>query len=134
MAKITGLGWTSINVDGSDTSADDITNDVTNAELSLTRAMQDVTGVDKSAIERLSLLADCQVTLNGVFNPALSHLTFRDFASTNVQRTTALVHSSQTLSIEALISAYDVSRAATGELTWSVPLLLANGTAPAWTS
>lgn len=134
MAKITGLGWTSINVDASDAAADNITNDVRTVEVSITRAQQDVTGVDKSAMERLNLLADAAVTLEGVFNPVLSHVTFRDMGSTDVVRTVALVHSSQTFSGEYLPTAYTVNRAASGELGWTVPFALQNGTAPAWTS
>ena len=70
MAKASGLGQTTLSVDDSAASAQAIKNDITNWQLSTPRGVQDITGVDKSANERLLLLADCSVTLNGVFNAA----------------------------------------------------------------
>ncbi len=133
MAKITGLGWTTLSVDNAAGSLQTIKNDVTNFSFSLPQAMQDVTGVDKFAIERLALLADFSATLNGVFNPSAgaSHLTFRDL-NTRVIRTVSFVHSSQTLNNECLGTDYAISRGQGGELTWSVPFVLADGTLPVW--
>ena len=135
MAKESGLGWTTLSVDGSDTAANDIKNDVTNFEFTTPRAVQEVTGVDKSAIERILLLADFSITLNGVFNDAAdkSHETFKDVGSTSVTRTVAIGVSGQTLSNECLITDYALTRGADGSLTYSTPLVLANGTLPAWT-
>jgi hypothetical protein len=132
MAKQSGLGWTTLSVDTSNPTLTDIKNDVTNFDFSTPRAVQDVTGIDKSAIERLLLLADFSITLNGVFNVASSHTVFKDVATTDVVRTTSLGIASQTLSVECLYTDYAVSRAAGGALTWSAPGDLANGTAPAW--
>ena len=71
MAKESGLGWTAMSVDTqSDGTLRDIRNDCTNFEFATPRAVQDVTGVDKFAMERLLLLADMSLTLNGVFNDA----------------------------------------------------------------
>ena len=78
MAKQSGLGWTTLSVDDSSGTAQDIRNDITNFQFATPRAVQDVTGVDKSAIERILLLADFSITLNGVFNEAanMSHEVF----------------------------------------------------------
>lgn len=132
MAKQSGVGWTTLSVDTSAPSLTDIKNDVTNFDFSTPRAVQDTTGVDKFATERLMLLADFTITLNGVFNTAKSHPVFKDVATTDVVRTCSLAISSQTLSNECVFTDYAVSRAAGGALTWSAPGSLADGTAPAW--
>ena len=135
MAKETGLGWTTLDVDDSSGAAQDIRNDVTNFEFSTPMAVQEVTGIDKFAMERLLLLADFSMTLNGVFNDAASdasHIVLKDVASTRVTRTIALAVSGQTLSNECLITDYAFTRGDDGSATWSAPAVLANGTAPTW--
>jgi hypothetical protein len=134
MAKESGLGWTTLSVDDSSPAAQDIKNDVTNFQFSTPRAVQDVTGVDKSAMERLLLLADFSITLNGVFNDAAnkSHAVLKTVPSTSVVRTVSLGVSGQTLANECLFTAYDLTRSAAGELTWSAPGVLADGTVPTW--
>ncbi len=93
-----------------------------------------MTGVDKSAMERLLLLADASVTLNGVFNPAAnqSHDVFKTVPSTSVARTVTLVVSSQTLPNEMLFSDYALTRAADGSFTWTAPGALTGGVVPTW--
>lgn len=132
MAKINGLGWTTLSVDNSAGSATDIRNDVTNFSFATPRAVQDSTGVDKSANERLQLLADFSIELNGIFNAALSHGVLKTVPSTSVIRTVSLAIASQTLANECLFSNYDVTRAATGELTWVSTGQLADGAVPTW--
>src|SRR5262245_13050231 len=135
MAKETGLGWTTLTVDSSaGNDNNDIRNDVTNFEFATPRAVQDVTGVDKSAMERLLLLADFSITLNGVFNDAAakSHVTFKTVPSTSVNRTVALAVSGQTLSNECLFTDYQLTRAEDGSLVWTAPGVLADGTVPTW--
>lgn len=140
MAKESGLGWTALSVDDSGGTLRDIRNDCTNMEFSTPRAVQDVTGVDKAAMERLLLLADMSMTLNGVFNDAsnASHDVFKTVPSTSVAREFTLTVSGQTLGTTPLCTLlptdYALTRAASGELTWSVPLVLANGAVPTWTS
>jgi hypothetical protein len=98
------------------------------------RAVQDVTGIDKSAMERLLLLADFSITLSGVFNDAanFSHTVFRTVPSTSVLRTVSINVSGQTLPNECLFTDYALTRSASGELTWSAPGVLADGTVPTW--
>lgn len=135
MAKESGIGWTTCSVDDSSGTVKTIINDVTNLQFSTPRAVQDVTGIDKSAIERLLLLADFSITLNGVFNDATgqSHDVFKTVPSTSVARTTTLTVSGQTLANEVLYTDYPLTRADGGELTWAVPGVLADGTVPTWT-
>lgn len=134
MAKESGLAWTTLSVDDSAGTPRDIRNDITNFDLATPRAVQDVTGIDKSAMERLLLLADATGTLNGVFNDAanLSHSVFKTISSTSVARTMSLAVSGQTLAIEAVLTDYGLTRAQSGEFTWAVPYALSDGTVPTW--
>lgn len=134
MAKESGLGWTTLSVDDASGTPRDVRNDVTNFQFATPRAVQDVTGVDKSAIERLLLLADFSITLNGVFNDAanLSHAVFKTVPSTSVNRTVSLGVSGQTLANECLFTDYNLTRGQDGALTWSAPGVLADGTVPTW--
>lgn len=134
MAKASGLGQTTLSVDDASGTAQAIKNDITNWQLSTPRAVQDITGVDKSANERLLLLADCSVTYNGVFNAAtgMSHDVFKTVPSTSVNRTCTNTVNGVTLAFEALFTDYQLSRSNTGELTWSAPGALADGTVPTW--
>lgn len=132
MAKETGLGWTTLSVDNSGGTPVDIRNDVTNFEFSTPIAVQEVTGIDKFAMERLLLLADFSITLNGVFNDAASHNVFDDVGSTRVARTVSIGVSGQTLPNECLLTDYQLTRGDDGSLTWSVPGVLADGTPPTW--
>lgn len=134
MAKVTGLGWTTLSVDDASNAQQAIKNDITNLQFATPRAVQDVTGVDKSAIERLLLLADFSITLNGVFNPAANaqHDVFKTVPSTSVNRLVTIVTNGKTLAPTALFTDYTLTRAAAGELTWSAPGVLANGVVPTW--
>lgn len=136
MAKTTGLGSTVI-IDDNSGSPQTISNDITDFSFSTPRAVQDVTGVDKSANERLLLLADYSVTLNGVFNTAsnMSHDVFKTVPSTSVNRTSKIEPTSGStpfLACEALYTDYQITRSNSGELTWSAAGVLADGTTPSW--
>ena len=136
MAKTSGLAATVL-VDDSSTSAQTISNDVTNFSFSTPRTIQVTTGVDKSAMERLLTLADYSVTLNGVFNTAsnMSHAVFSTIPSTSVNRHVKIEPTSGStpyLSCLCALSDYAITRPASGELTWSVKGDLADGTTPSW--
>lgn len=107
---------------------------MTNFEFATPRATQDSTGIDKSAMERILLLADFSITLNGIFDDGsnLAHVTLKTVPSTSVTRTVALGVSGQTLSNECLITDYALTRADSGEFTWTAPGVLADGALPTW--
>lgn len=128
MAKEVGFPFT-VSADDPASAPQDISNDITNHNFATPRGVQDVTGVDKSAMERLLLLADFSATLNGVFNPALSHLVFRNLDGA---RTLALTISGQVLSNEVLFTDYALTRNQDGSFNWSVPAVLQSGTVPTW--
>ena len=133
MAKESGIAM-SIAVDDSSGSARTISNDITNFDFSTPRGMQVTTGLDKSAEERIQLLADFSITINGVFNDAsnLSHAVFSTVPSSSVARTVTITISGQSLPNETFFTDYALTRAASGELTWSCPGLLSGGTVPTW--
>lgn len=135
MAKQSGLAWSTLSVDDSGGTPRDIRNDITNFEFSTPRAVQEITGIDKSAFERLLLLSDFSITLNGVFNPTAttsSHAVLKTVSNTDVTRTISLTVASQTLNNECIITDYALTRGDDGSLTWQAPAVLSDGTLPAW--
>src|SRR4051812_7638812 len=118
MAKTSGLALTALSVDDSSGTARDIRNDVGDFQFSTPRAVQDVTGLDKSAMERLLLLADFSVTLNGVaFNDAAStgaHTVLKTVPSNSSQRTVTITITgtvgANTLATECLFTDYAITR------------------------
>ncbi|GGU13288.1 hypothetical protein [Streptomyces violascens] len=135
MAKSSGLGWTTASVDDASGTPQAIKNDFTHLQFATPRAVQDITGIDKSAMERLLLLADFSITFSGVFNGAanMSHDVFKTVPSTSVTRTVTLTVNSKTLTNECLFTDYPLTRADSGELTFTAPGVLADGTVPTWT-
>jgi hypothetical protein len=134
MAKQSGMGWTAFSVDDALGAVKTIVNDITSAQISTPRGVQDVTGIDKSAIERLLLLADCSLTVNGVFNITddMSHEVFSTVSSTDVARTTTMTISGKTLAPEIKYSDYSLNRAQDGSLTFTAPGANASGGVPTW--
>lgn len=134
MAKETGLGWTTFSVDNSSGSAQAIKNDVNSLSFATPRGVIDVTGIDKSAFERLLGLADFSVNPQGTFNDASNqtHDVFKTVPSTSVNRTVTITVSGNTLANECIFTDYSLNRAQDGSLTWTAPGQLADGTVPTW--
>ena len=99
MAKESGIAWSVLSVDDSGGTARAILNDITNVDFQTPRGVQDVTGLDESAMERLLLLADFSININGVFNDAsnTSHAVFSTVSSSSVARTVTATVSGQSL-------------------------------------
>ena len=137
MAKSSGI-TTTVSVDDGGAVLRDISTSVTSLTINTPRGVQDITGMDKSAVERLLLLADATVEMGGVFDPTAttgSHTVLRTVPSTTVTRTVTIVFNSTptaTLSMEMLASNYTLTRAQSGELTWSCSFALQSGSAPTW--
>lgn len=137
MAKESGLAWTTFTVeDSGGSTARDIRTDIGNFTLSTPRGVQDITGLDKSAYERLLLLADASVNINGFFDDGsnLAHDVFKTVSSTSVTRDTVMTVSGQSLPLALLFTDYSLTRSAAGELTWTTTGVLADGTVPTWTT
>lgn len=138
MAKSSGI-TTTINIDDSGGTARNVSNDIFSFDVSTPTGLQDITGLDKSAIERLGLLKDGQFTLNGGFNPAATtglHTVLRTVSSTDVTRTVTILYNTTptaTLAMEMKFSDYTVNRGADGSLGVTATAQLADGTQPTWT-
>jgi hypothetical protein len=126
MAKSSGL-TTSTTV-----ASNNISNDVTSINVDTPYGQQDITGLDKSAVERLLLRADCTGTMTGVFDTtaSMSHATLKTPGS----KTFVIVYPGPaTLTFTAVTTNYALSMGTDGSLTWSVNWALSSGTAAAWT-
>jgi hypothetical protein len=134
MAKSSGLGWTTLSIDDASSVQQAIKNDFTNLQFATPRGVQDITGIDKSAIERLLLLADFSITLNGPHDPAAnqSHAVFSTIPSTSVARLITIVVNGKTIAPTCILTDYPLTRTATGEFTYAVPGALSNGAVPTW--
>lgn len=134
MAKESGLGITTYAFDDSGGTPRNIRADVTNFEVSTPRAVQDATGLDKFAIERILLTADINGTATGVFNDAAdqSHAVLKTVPSYTGTRTHTIAHSGQTLTAEVVVTDYSLTRAPSGEFTWAAPYSNGDGSLPAW--
>ena len=138
MAKTLALAMTTFSVGDVTDVATAIKNDVLSFNFSTPRAAFDVTGVDKSAIERLLGLADASITVNVAYNPAASasaHYVFKSILNSNLPRTTTITFSSTpaaTMTMGMLYTDYPFSRGQDGNVGIAVPGVLADGTAPAW--
>ena len=130
MAKESGMG-ASVTIDDSGGSARNISNDITNFSINTPQGLQDITGIDKSAMERLILLSDGTIQLNLVFNDA-SNMGFDVFKTRTGTRTVTTVHSGQTLAMEMLIGPLSWTVGDDKAFTISTTLSLANGTVPTW--
>jgi hypothetical protein len=137
VAKISGLG-AQVQVADAVPTVRDISNDVTDWTLATPVNLQDITGIDKSAHERLALLRDMTVSLKGIFNSAaaFSHIVFSTVTTTAVARSTAIAptsnHGTPLLTCNVLYSTYNITRAADGALTWQADGSLADGAVPTW--
>lgn len=131
MSKQSGLGWTTASIDTSAGVAKALVNSFTSIEVATPIAVQEVTGLNKSAFERIHLMADASATFNGPFDPAADgpHDVFTPLSNA---RTVTLAHASQTLPMEMLLTDYPLNRADDGSLTFAVPAVLADGTVPTW--
>ena len=137
MAKETGLAWTACTIDDSAGATEALVNDVTALDIATPRDVLEVTGLDKSAKERLLGLADFQITLTTIFNDAASpssHDCFKTVPSTSVARTTTLTVSGQSFSTapEVFYTDYPLSRQADGSFGAVVPGVLSDGAVPTW--
>lgn len=139
MAKESGLAWTTLSVDDSGGTQRDIRNDITHGmTFSTPRAVSDVTGIDKSAMERLQLLADASVSFSGTFNDAAnaSFDVFKTVPSTTVARELTATVSGQSLFVSPLVLMYftdfSFTRNTDGTFDWTAPGVLANGAVPTW--
>jgi hypothetical protein len=135
MSKQSGLGWTTLTIADASGTPQDLRDDITNLNFSTPRGVQDVTGIDVSAHQRILLLADFTAQFNGVNDPAANeqHDVFKTISSTSVNRAVSIAVNGCLLAVNVLLTDYQMTRTNTGELTWQVPASLADGAVPTWT-
>jgi hypothetical protein len=135
MAKSSGLGWTTLTIADATGTPQDLRDDITNLNFSTPRGVQDVTGIDVSAHQRILLLSDFAAQFNGVNDPAANeqHDVFKTISSSSVNRAVSIVVNGCDLPVNCLLTDYQITRSNTGELTWQVPASLADGAVPTWT-
>lgn len=140
MSKVSGL-TTSITMDDAAGTGRDISTDVKSFTVNTPRGTEDITGIDKSAIEKVLLRADGTISINGVFDASTANKAHDVFKSVPTQassgtgstRTCVIVYpGSVTLTMELVLTDYAVTMADDGSLVWTVPGELANGVAPTW--
>ena len=115
-----------------------VLNDTTALGIATPSGEQDVSGLDKSAHERLLLLADGSFNMTYIFNDAATTgiftvmKNFRTLAASQTGRTTTFTHSANTLAMEILWTDFPFTRGADGSLGGSTTGSLSDGTVPAW--
>lgn len=85
-------------------------------------AAEPITGVDKSAVERIGLLRDGRMNWSSWFNPARAHLTYNDLPTTDVFVAYGRGRSlgSPMAALNAKLVDYAGTRAANGSLTFGL--------------
>ena len=133
MAKESGIGMT-VSIDDAGGNAQNVTNDITSWNFGTPRNVQDVTGLDKSSMERLLLLGDAQFSGTAVFNDGTNAIfdVLKTAGTSDNTRTVTTAISGQTLTCECVLTDVQYQRAASGEFTVNFTLQLANGTDPTW--
>ena len=134
MSKSSGLGWTTLSIDDVGGTPVALKNDFNSVQFATPLAVQDVTGLDSYAMERITLLGDMSFSGNGVMNPAASksHVTLANQADRRTARTVTIVVNGKTLAGEMLFTDFSYNRGADGSLPFTAPAVLADGTVPAW--
>lgn len=125
MAKVSGI-TTTVTIAGND-----ISNDITSFTLDTPYGVQDITGLDKSAVERLLLRADASGTITGVHNTAANriHATLK----TPGTKTFVIAYPGATATFTAVTTNYALNMGTDGSLIPSCNWALSSGTAVAWT-
>lgn len=134
MAKESGLAWSVLDVDDEAGVAQDVREDVNSLEFATPRGVLEVTGIDRSAMERLHGLADFSATLTFTFDPDTAdsvHDVFKDLSNA---RTLLITVSAQILSNEVLFTDYALNRGTDGSFGGTAPCVLQSGIVPAWTT
>ena len=129
MAKISMLGtaltWNAL----------DIANDVTNFDIDITYALDDDTGIDKSAHERLPLLGDTKVTLAGKLNNAANRIHPALSGTQNTPKQMIITPpggAGTVMTFTGIVGSYKLSRPASGAGNVAATVELSNGTQGAW--
>lgn len=136
MAKVAGF-LSGLTVKDNGGTVRDIKNDTTDMSLNTSTGQLDITGLDKTAMERMNLRNDVTVSMNGIVNNA-SNMQHDVFKTTQVAGAVAreivmTTVAGPVFTVTVLFGNYTVTPGADGSLKWSASGALSNGTAGAWT-
>lgn len=134
MAIESGLGFTTFSVDNASNALKALRTFTFALNWATPRGVWDITALSMSAYAREQLLADFTCEPTGGFDDSADgpHFVFSTCSSSNSKRTTTIVVSAQTLTNECIVTDYQLARPQSGELTWTAPLVLSDGTVPTW--
>lgn len=98
------------------------------------RGVQDISSIDASGMKRLLLRSDFQMNATFVFEDGSNTVfdTFKTAGTYDSSRTVTFVVSSQTLTVECVLSDVAYSVGADGSLTIATTFALQSGTDPTW--
>ena len=138
MAKISGLG-DYFAVDDSGGTLRDISTDIRSLDVNIAQNLLDITGIDKSAMERLIGLADGTITVTGIFDASTANKAHDVFKTRTGTRTVDYKIGGNTsgnpyLTMEMLVTSYVPVHNADGSLTFTAGLSLQSGTTPTWST
>jgi hypothetical protein len=131
MTKFAGLSVV-VNVDNTAGSPVNVSNDVSSISSNGSIGEQVVTGLDKTAEERIQLVEDVEYVLagRGVASAATRAVLWENLRTTRT--VTIDLPDSATVAAEVFFYGFQWGRADDGAFTWSTTMRLNNGTAPAW--
>lgn len=131
MAKFAGLSVV-VSIDNTGGTPVDVSNSISNISMKGSIGEQVVTGLDKSAEERLQLIEDGEYTISGRGYPPSAH---RAVLWENLRTTRTLtidLPDSATCTAEVFFFGLNIGRGDDASATWDLTMKLNNGTAPAW--
>lgn len=123
MAKTSGLP-TSFTIDDAAGSPATFSNEVGTVSINLTRAQQDVSGLDVDGTERIQLRGDWTVSFSGFWDADTVVPVFGDLSNL---RTLSIAYPGATFGGECVLSSFSPAVAADGSLGWTAEGASADG-------
>jgi hypothetical protein len=115
MAKVSGLP-TSFTIDDAAGNPATFSNEVGTVSVNLSRAQQDVSGLDVDGTERIQLRGDYTVSFTGFWDPTTVIPVFGDLSTA---RAIVVAYPGATLTGEVVLSAFTPAVAPDGSLGWT---------------
>lgn len=123
MAKTSGLP-TSFTIDDAASSPATFSNEVGTVSVNLSRAQQDVSGLDVDGTERIQLRGDYTVSFTGFWDASTVIPVFGDLSG---QRSLVIAYPGATFTGEIVLSSFTPAVAQDGSLGWSAEGASADG-------
>lgn len=123
MAKVSGI-VSSFTIDDAAGTPVTFSNEVGTVSINLSRAQQDVSGLDSDGTERITLRGDYTVSFTGFWDPAVVIPVFGDLTG---QRDLEIEFPGATLTGVVVLSSFNPAMAQDGSLGWSAEGAQADG-------